>query len=132
MDAALNKGAHLPQHTRQQIQREDLEFFDQVTLHDAAGMGTQETHSGNKNHKKQVLKDKFNQMYFVLLYSAANPPLKKTRRIMGQVSFHKKFWDRYWGRAIQLKGRLSRSQKTKNKTKNSTIPCNLLRIGERT
>ena len=45
MDAALNKGAHLPQHTRQQIQREDVEFFDQVTQHDVAGMGTQETHS---------------------------------------------------------------------------------------
>ena len=52
-------------------------------------------------------------MYFVLLYSAANPPLKKTRRIMGQVSFHKELWDRYWGRAIQLKGSLSRSQKKK-------------------
>ena len=83
MDAALNKGAHLPQHTRQQIQREDLEFFDQVTLHDAAGMGTQETHSGNKNHEKQVLKDKFNQMYFVLLYSAANPLLKKNEKDYG-------------------------------------------------
>ena len=45
MDAALNKGAHLPQHTRQQIQREDLEFFDQVTQHDVAEMGIQETHS---------------------------------------------------------------------------------------
>ena len=42
-------------------------------------------------------------MYFVLLYSAANPPLKKTRRIMGQVSFHKEFWDCYSGRALQLK-----------------------------
>ena len=52
MDAALNKGAHLPQHTRQQIQREDLEFFGQVTQHDVAGMGTQETHSGNKNQEK--------------------------------------------------------------------------------
>ena len=52
MDAALNKGAHLPQHTRQQIQREDLEFFGQVTQHDVTGMGTQETHSGNKNHEK--------------------------------------------------------------------------------
>ena len=52
MDAALNKGAHLPQHTRQQIQREDLEFFGQVTQHDVAGMGTQEIHSGNKNHEK--------------------------------------------------------------------------------
>ena len=62
---------------------------------------------------KNVLKDKFNQMYFVLLYSAANPPLKKTRRIMGQVSFHKEFWDRYWGSAIELKGSLSRSQKKK-------------------
>ena len=52
-------------------------------------------------------------MYFVLLYSAANPPLKKTRRIMGQVSFHKEFWDRYRGRAIQPKGSLSQSQKKK-------------------
>ena len=33
---------------------------------------------------------------------------------MGQVSFHKELWDRYWGRAIQLKGSLSRSQKKKN------------------
>ena len=48
-------------------------------------------------------------MYFVSLYSAANLPLKKTRRIMGQVSFHKEFWDRHWGSAIQLKGSLSRS-----------------------
>ena len=30
---------------------------------------------------------------------------------MGQVSFHKELWDRHWGRAIQLKGSLSRSQK---------------------
>ena len=52
MDAALNKGVHLPQHTRQQIPREDLEFFGQVTQHDVEGMGTQETHSGNKNHEK--------------------------------------------------------------------------------
>ena len=52
-------------------------------------------------------------MYFVSPYSAANPPLKKTRRIMGQVSFHKEFWDRYRGRAIQLKGSLSQAQKKK-------------------
>ena len=32
---------------------------------------------------------------------------------MGQVSFHKELWDRYWGRAIQLKESLSRSQKKK-------------------
>ena len=50
-------------------------------------------------------------MYFVLLYSAANPPIKKTERIMGQVSFQKKFRDRYWGRAIQLIGSLSPSPK---------------------
>lgn len=30
---------------------------------------------------------------------------------MGQVSFHKESWDRYWGRAIQLKGSLSQSRK---------------------
>ena len=52
MDAALNKGAHLPQHTRQQIQREDLEFFGQVKQHDVAGVGAQETHSGNNNREK--------------------------------------------------------------------------------
>ena len=51
-------------------------------------------------------------MYFVLLYSAANPPLKKTR-IMGQVSFHKEFWDRYWRRTLQLIGSVSRSRKKK-------------------
>ena len=50
-------------------------------------------------------------MYFILLYSAANPPLKKNERIMGQVSFQKEFRDRYWGRAIQLIGSLSPSQK---------------------
>ena len=52
-------------------------------------------------------------MYFVLLYSAANPPIKKTERIMGQVSFQKEFRDRYWGRAIQLIGSLSPSPKKK-------------------
>ena len=40
-------------------------------------------------------------MYFVLLYSAANPPLKKNERIMGQVSFQKEFRDRYWGRKLK-------------------------------
>ena len=32
---------------------------------------------------------------------------------MGQVSFHKEFWDCYWGHAIQLKGNLSQSRKRK-------------------
>ena len=50
-------------------------------------------------------------MDFVLLYSAANPPLKKNKRIMGQVGFQKEFRDRYWGRAIQLIGSLSRLKK---------------------
>lgn len=52
VDAVLNKEVHLPQHTKQQIQAEDLEFFGQVTQHDVEGMGTQETHSGIKNHEK--------------------------------------------------------------------------------
>ena len=41
-----------------------------------------------------------------MLYTAANSPLKKQKET-GRVSFRKEFWDRYWGRAIQLKGSLS-------------------------
>ena len=50
-------------------------------------------------------------MYFVLLYSAANLPLKRTSRVMGQVSFHKEFWGCYWRCALQLIGSMSQSQK---------------------
>ena len=52
MDAVLNREVHLPQHTGKQTQIVDPEFCGQVTLHDAGGMGTHETHSRTKTTKQ--------------------------------------------------------------------------------
>ena len=45
-DAVVNIGVHLPQHTAQRTRQADPESCGQETLHDAAGRGTHETHSG--------------------------------------------------------------------------------------
>lgn len=45
-DAVVNIGVHLPQHTAQRTRQADPESCGQETLHDEAGRGTHETHSG--------------------------------------------------------------------------------------
>lgn len=45
-DAVVNTEVHLPQHTAQRTQPADPESCGLETLHDAAGRGTHETHSG--------------------------------------------------------------------------------------
>lgn len=50
-DAVVNIGVRLPQHTAQRTRQADPESCGQETLHDAAGRGTHETHSGGTTRR---------------------------------------------------------------------------------